>query len=306
MRLERAMLLMGALGCGSVEAPQPGDASTSDATPPCSSTAKFGAPVPVPGLATPALSEIGPSLSADELTVYFWGSPVGDGDTNLYTAHRATRNDAFPTPRLLTALNTTGAQDNDPSISGDDRTLWFASSRIANEGLHLYVVTRPSTLVEFGAAGLAAGLAADDVTKDDVTPFMTADGNEIWFASNRLPTAGGPDIWHATRTGTSFTQPIPATSINSTATELMPTLTADRLTIYFASSRTGASAQGDLDIWTANRPTADADFSPPVLVDELNTPGNDRASWISPDNCRIYGSTSADGGFNAFMAIRQP
>lgn len=311
MRLECTMLLVGVLGCGSVESSPPGDAALADAGPadaatPCNPTARFGAPAPVPGLATPALSEIAPSLSADELTVYFWGSPVGDGDTNLYTSHRGTRDDAFPTPRLLTAVNKTGAQDDDPSVTGDDRTLWFASNRIANQGFHLYVVTRPSPLVELGAAGLADGLGAADVTKDDVTPFVTADGNEVWFASNRLPSTGNADVWHATRTGTGFTQPVRATSINSTANEFTPALSADRLTIYLASARTGAGTQGGLDVWTATRLTVDADFSAPVLVNELNTPEDDRATWISPDNCRIYGSTGGNGSFNVFMATRQP
>lgn len=307
MRLECTMLLVGGLGCGNVESTQPADAGApSDAAMPCNPTTKFGAPAPVPGLATPALSEIAPSLSADELTVYFWGSPVGDGDTNLYTSHRATRGDAFPTPRVLTAVSKTGAQDDDPSVTGDDRTLWFASKRIANEGFHLYVVTRPSPLVELGAAGLADGLGAADATKDDVTPFVTADGSEVWFTSNRLPTTGNGDIWHATRTGTGFTQPVRATSVNSAANELAPALSADRLTIYFASARTGAGTQGGLDVWTATRPTVDADFSPPVLVDELNTPDDDRATWLSPDNCRIYGSTGGNGSFNVFMATRQP
>ena len=40
----------------------------------------------------------------------------------------------------------------------------------------------------------------------------------------------------------------------------------------------------------------------PTLLEELNTSGNDRATWLSPDGCRLYGST--DG--NVWIATRLP
>jgi hypothetical protein len=312
MRTVWAYVLATSIGCGNVKSPNAIDASMSGDAPTeaahvCDPTARFGAPVPVMGLALTGISEGGPRLSADELTLYFHGGSSGDPNVvlDLYVAHRSALTEPFGMPALLMGVNSTVA-DFAPSVSTDGLTLWFTSNRVAGAGYHLYLAIRPSTLIEFANPGLAATVNAADMTVSDAHPFVTADGKELWFISRRSPNMGGFDIWHATRAGTDFTMPVMAAELSSPSEEFLPSLSTDRLTVYFASTRPATGGKGGHDIWTSHRTTVDDGFPAPTLVDELNTPGDDFASWLSADNCRIYGSSGNTTSSAIFMATRQP
>ena len=239
-------------------------------------------------------------MSANELTIYFSTNPP-----DLWVAHRSALAEAFGTPTLIAAENSSAAE-YDPAVSFDGLTLWFASNRVANEGFHLYVANRASTLAEFGAPGLAATVGATDTKQADWQPFVTADGGELWFASTRAGGLGGNDIWHATSTGNGFAVPSIVPELNSSSDDFLPTLSADRLTVYFTSTRTVTGTKGKLDIWTSHRSTVNDGFPGPALADELNTSGNDLATWLSADNCRMYGASDVSGPSRLYVATRSP
>jgi len=265
----------------------------------CDSTKRWDTPVPVPGLAISGAYQESVRLSPDELSAYFQRLDLGRW--NLYAAHRSSRSEPFGAPIALSTVNSP-AGDMDPWISSDGLTLWFASDRVQNQGSHLYVATRTTTLAEFGAPGLAANVNASNAELSELQPFVTAGGEELWFASNRSAGADW-EIYRALRTPTGFGMPaIVAELASSTSTDWLPMLSADRLTVYFSSSRPGTGTKGNLDVWTARRSTVNDGFPPPVLADELNTPGGDRVTWLSGDGCRIYGSS--DGAI--WMATRLP
>jgi hypothetical protein len=128
----------------------------------------------------------------------------------------------------------------------------------------------------------------------------------MWFASTRTPTQGSRDIWHATRTAGGLGAPTPDTTLDSTVFDGVPTLSADRLTIFFNSNRTGTGVKGGFDVWIAHRATASGTFGSPTLVTEVNTTGNDVPGWISSDNCRLYLKTDSSATAQLFVATRQP
>jgi len=268
----------------------------SDALQMCDPTAKFGAPVPIPGLGM--IDAACARLSLDELTIYFHANPP-----DLWVAHRNALIEAFGPPTLLAAQNSSSGDEN-PAVSSDGLTLWFDSNRVANEGFHLYIATRASTLAEFGTPGLAATVNATDPQESDAHPFVTADGKELWFVSNRAGGLGGFDVWHASWQGNGFATPTIVAELNSSADEFLPALSADRLTVYFSSMRAATGTKGGLDIWTSHRSTVNDGFPAPTLVDELNTTGNDFATWLSADNCRMYGTSSVSGPYRLYVATR--
>jgi WD40-like Beta Propeller Repeat len=299
MRIRCAFWLLIAIGCGGVSSASDARVSPSiDAPRMCDPTAKFGTPIPVPGLSTIDGGTV--RLSADELTIYFSATP---GD--LWVAHRSALSEAFEVPTPMIAQNSSSV-DIDPAVTPDGLTLWFASNRIVNEGYHLYVATRASMLAEFGTPGLAGTVNAMDTKQIDLQPFVTADGKELWFTSTRLGGLGGNDIWRATWTGSAFAPPVPVPELSSSSDDHLPTLSADRLTVYVTSLRVGAGTKGKLDIWTSHRSTVNDGFPPPTIVDELNTAGDDLASWLSADNCRIYGASNLSGPNRLYVATRQP
>ena len=310
MRLTCAFLSF-IVGCGGVNnsSIDAGTARDTGAAPPvdaaapllCDPGAKFGPPMPIPGLE--AIDAIPARLSPDELTLY---SSSSQANSDIWVAHRSTRTGAFGPPTFLTAENSASSDGNE-AVSSDGLTLWFQSNRVANQGYHLYVATRASTLVEFGTPGLAATVNAADPTQNDGQPFVTADGSELWFSSDRTGGLGSADIWVAKWTGNGFGPPTPVPELNSSVEDWFPTLSADRLTIYFGSLRTGPGTKGSFDIWTSHRSTVNDGFPAPTLVDELNTSSAETPTFLSADNCRLYGGLlNSSGAFRLFVATRQP
>src|SRR5262249_16944888 len=72
---------------------------------------------------------------------------------------------------------------------------------------------------------------------------------ELWFVSNR--TTGNLNLYRAPRSGAGFANPGPVRELNTSSDpNLFPTVSADRLTVYFATMR--ANTRG-FDIWTSHR-----------------------------------------------------
>jgi hypothetical protein len=104
-------------------------------------------------------------------------------------------------------------------------------------------------------------------------PSLTADMLEIFFTSERN---GGPaDIFVATRTERELpfgpAQRIDA--LSAPGVETSPAVSADGLTLWFASDRAGGA--GNFDIWVATRGGRDASWSAPANLETLNSSGQD-------------------------------
>jgi Tol biopolymer transport system component len=82
------------------------------------------------------------SLTSNGLTMYLEG-PLDDGRIGLFTSQRAKVGAAWSKPAPLTALNHPGAKKGDmcPSLSADDKMLYFASDRPGGKGgMDLWVI----------------------------------------------------------------------------------------------------------------------------------------------------------------------
>jgi hypothetical protein len=111
----------------------------------------FGAATRITELAAPTFAlSCNPFLSADGLTLYFFSNRApnvgGVGNTDIWVAHRPTRNDPFTTPTPVNELNTVG-NDEPVWLSADACTLWFARSTDPTDSgiarTHLYRATKP-------------------------------------------------------------------------------------------------------------------------------------------------------------------
>lgn len=283
-------------GCGVVE---PTMSDEPDAAP-CDPLARFDPPRPLLDAADNA-GAADAALSADELTLYMTKtSPAGDRD--IYVASRSRITDRFGAPVPLATVDS-ASEDAVATLGSAGLALLFQSNRIAGEGRHLYVATRASPLADFSAPALLAGVRSPDPADDDMEPFLTADGQELWFISTRT---GNQDVFRAAKTGGGFAGAVLVPELSSPATEQHVTLSADRLTAYVSSTRTGPGAAGGFDIYRARRGTVDAAFSPPIPVPELNTASDEAPRWLSADNCRLYMHAKVGGTLNLLVATRQP
>ena len=107
-----------------------------------------------------SLADAAPSISADGLTLFFHSRRGGGrGGNDLYMATRATTSDPFTNVVNLGPLVNTAANETNPSISADGRSLYFNSNRGGGfGGTDIYVATRASVNDAFtGVTQLGSG-----------------------------------------------------------------------------------------------------------------------------------------------------
>lgn len=115
----------------------------------------------------------------------------------------------------------------------------------------------------FGPWGPPTNLTSLNTTASDWSPTLSDDGLELIFETTR---SGNQDLYRAVRATTvdPFDPPIPLTVLNTMQSEASPSLSRDRLTVYFSSSRSGQEL-----LYRATRSDKDGAFGAPAVVPEL-------------------------------------
>jgi hypothetical protein len=113
---------------------------------------------------------------------------------------------------------------------------------------------------------------------------------------------GGYDIAHVSRASRdqAFRAPTFLNTVNSSANDGDPVSTADGLTLYMSSTRSGGYA-----LYVATRNTTNADFSVPVALTDLNVYGEGNP-YLSSDGRRLYFHSWRDGTADVYYATRTP
>jgi hypothetical protein len=126
-----------------------------------------------------------------------------------------------------------------------------------------------------------------------VDPFLSNDGNTVYFCSNRPRSGIGEpesdyDIWYVKRTETGWSEAVNMEPpINSDEHEFYPSLTREG-TIYFQSRRKGGI--GASDIYRSE--LVDGEYIEAVLLPEpVNSPDFEGDALIAPDESYIIVST---------------
>jgi Tol biopolymer transport system component len=205
----------------------------------------------------------------------------------------------FGEPQRLAGLEVAGALYG-PALSPDGLSLYF--SAIADAAGHLYVTTRQSR--DSAVFSPALELASANSTTSEGTPFLAADG--LYFFSTRAGGLGGRDLWFAPQSGEGeFATPVVLQGVNGPSDELLPSFSADGLTMLFASTRPGGV--GGMDIYSATRASNSAPFSAVVNVTELNSLADEGRMALSSDGLRaIFSSSRPDslGSWDLWEASR--
>ena len=175
------------------------------------------------------------------------------------------------------------------SFTPDGQTAYFA------RGSEFFPQTRQAAILE---SHLVDGTWTEPVvvsfsgTYPDIDPWVSPDGNSIYFSSIR-PVGGEPrpdvEVWRVDRAGDGWGEPVHLAAIGSTSDELGASVTADGV-VWFASERPGGT--GGWDLYTA-QPSADG-FATPEPVAAFNT-----LAW------EFNPAISADGTLLAFTSINR-
>jgi serine/threonine protein kinase/Tol biopolymer transport system component/tetratricopeptide (TPR) repeat protein len=157
-------------------------------------------------------------------------------------------------------------------------------SGMGTPAAHADFVCGPPTYVDIGAYYTSPSITADGLMLFGDRPVQV--NWEIWTSTRATPN----DNWGPPNNlGPTF---------NSSSMDGNPSISADGLTLFFDSLRSGG--QGDRDIWVTTRPTRDGPWSQPTnLGPAINSPYYDGQANLSADGLCLYFSSTRPGGYGS-------
>ncbi|MHC4539320.1 MAG: hypothetical protein ACYS74_06010, partial [Planctomycetota bacterium] len=258
----------------------------------------FGQPTNLGPIINSSADDWPPIISADGLTLYFNSNRSGGyGNHDLWVTRRPTVYDPWGEPVNLGSTVNGPAKEAFPSISADGLSLFFESTRPGGYGNHdLWVTTRPTVSDPWGPP-VNLGPTVN-TSYQDATPGISADGLSLFFESTRSG-YGSFDLWVTTRTTPDADWSAPVNlgaTVNSSAWDGLPSISADGRTLFFESKRPGGYGSGD--IWVTRRATTEDYWGTPVnLGPTVNTSDYEGPGSISADGSTLYFISDRPGGY---------
>ena len=152
----------------------------------------FGALAPLDNINS-EVSDHDPFVSVNGLRLYFatYGFTGSLGGQDVVVAARASTDEVFGAPIAIAEVNSAQG-DADPALTFDERIMLFASRRHSDDTeSDIYYATRAQIGDLFSTPQPLPVLNSDG---NDGDPFITGDGCEIFFYTNR---DGNGDVWRA-------------------------------------------------------------------------------------------------------------
>lgn len=266
-------------------------------------TLSFGTPVNLGPVVNSGDLDSTPSISADDLTLYFYSDRSGGlGGRDMWSTTRSTTSDPWGTPTNLGTPVNTSSNEASPSISSDGLTLFFEHG-IGNPDI--WMSARPTTSDPWGTPVNLGPTVNSSVL--DADPEISADGLTLVFGSERSGGVGGRDLWMTTRPTTSDPWGAPdnlGPTVNSSGLDEGASLSSDGLTLFFMSNRENHS--GPFDLWMTTRSSAlDPWGIATKLPSSINSSFGENAPEISVDGNTLFFASNrpgGSGGFDLWMA----
>jgi len=143
-------------------------------------------------------------------------------------------------------------------------------------------------------------------TGSDGSPDISADGLTLYFDSLRAAGLGSWDIWMARRPAADadWGPPVALPSpVNSYSSDAGPSISADGLSLYFASERSGG--YGGFDVYVTTRRTTEEPWGTPVnLGRPVNSGDYDNHPSISADGLMLFFGSARDGNYDLYVTQR--
>lgn len=221
----------------------------------------------------------------------------------------------FGEPVQVPNVNSLSA-DLGPSISADGLELYFVSNRDHGADAcydDIWVAKRATIEDEWGEpVNLGAPI---NTAGPEADPSISADGLELYFSDGYPPAYracaarpggyGGGDLWVSTRATKDAYWGTPVNlgpEINSGSYDGTPAISADGLSLFFSSERSGG--YGLIDLYVTTRPAKDDPWGPVVnLGAPVNTSIFEVCPQISPDGLSLFFTSDFSRG-NIFVSKR--
>ncbi|MCC3157106.1 OmpA family protein [Hymenobacter sp. 15J16-1T3B] len=225
-----------------------------------------------------------PAVTADNRFLVYTARKTGESDEDIVIS-RIEKDGSFGEPQLISSAINSQFNEGAGSISGDGKTLVFAScdrpGAVGNCDLYISRRTgnswsKPRNL----------GRNVNSVAWDS-QPTLSADGRTLYFTSDRRGGVGLEDIYVTTlqEDGTWSIARNVGAPVNTTGKDMAPFIHASGSTLYYVSD--GMVGMGGLDVYKAN--LSGGKFgNPENLGYPLNTFENEASLFISSDNRRGF------------------
>jgi Tol biopolymer transport system component len=196
----------------------------------------------------------------------------------------------------------TGDMELNAAFTPDGRTLYF-TKRTPKFQLWTILV---STLK--GSRWSTPRVAEFSGQYGDFDPFISPDGSQLFFSSNRpVPGKGKPDfdIWMVKKTAAGWSTATNLADVNTESQEYYPSV-AKNGTLYFSSNREGGKGSGDL---YRSRLVNGKYAKPENLGDEINTKYFEGDPYIAPDESFLifvsYNRPDSLGDGDLYLSLNQ-
>ena len=260
-------------------------------------------PVNLGSIINTTFNEQGPTLSNDELSLYFGSDrPGGTGGFDIWVSQRACKNCDWETPVNLGPAVNTASDETGPGLSVDGHLLFFRSTRPGGAGLgDVFLSKRANPKDDFGwEAPVALGPDVNTAAAEAGAEFLqSAEDGPANLYFNRAPARGTADLYTVAVTREGETRG-PAVLISElsdpVATDQGPTLRSDGREIFFFSTRPGGI--GGADLWTSTRRNVHDPWTPPVNVGApVNSTAAEQQPSLSSGGLTLLFASSRPGGF---------
>jgi hypothetical protein len=256
-----------------------------------------------------------PHISRDGLTLFFVSTRPGSlgGYPDIWVTRRPSKEDSWPEPENLGAPVNTVDYEWSPYVSADGSELYFHSNRPGGYGgMDLWAASRErseQTPEGYWSVPTNLGPTVNSAYLDG-SPYITDDGLEFFFTSDRPGGQGDYDIWMMRRETTEdpWGEPVNlGPTINSASRDRVGCVSLDGLVFFFDSER--PEGYGESAIWMSKRPTALGDWGPPVNLGASVNASYEGNQSISADGLTLYFSGKRPGALgspNLWQALLIP
>lgn len=270
-------------------------------------------------------SEYTPYITPDEKFLFYQSnrepSAGGDGDFDLwYSMNKNAEKGGDP---LFEISGNVGLPVNSDSLDGHPSLRRLPTGEFEMFFSSFASATRPGpkltniyhTIWKGGKWTVPEPVIEVNTDFHDRMPSISQDGRYLFFSSDRLGGKGGDDIWFAERdekTG-HWGQPQNAGSVNTSASEVTPSIHSDGITLYFSSDHAGGVGGFDIyftqSISKLENPEAEhiaaKGWAPPLnLGKPFNSEFDDEYPTVIATGERVYFTSNRSEGLGAFDIYR--
>lgn len=253
----------------------------------------FGVPQLITGLVQPAAALQDPTLTADELEMYF------SSGNDIWRTIRADIGQVWPPGVRVEELSTTD-RDLEPEVSADGLTIYLVRDPMALDPDFRIFVSQRASRSEIWGPPQVLTLGSPNT---DRGPTVDRRGLTLVFSSTRV--GGEFDLYLVRRSSAVApwdATPLPLPEVNSGGPDWDPGLFLDGLGLVFGTRPGGASTTTDL--FESTRASETSRFAAPTSMTDLNSPMSEGDPWLSNDGRHIVFSSERDGTSRLYEAWR--